>query len=103
MSMQKNGSALSHIQVSDNNNLSVPICNQPMLRNASGIIRYTRNALFAHKVEQYDVDAHLFFRIPCLLYIYFATPHLARKAAKRRKSLLIFWNNVPKFLKVTHF
>uniref|UniRef100_A0A0A1X3C1 Uncharacterized protein n=1 Tax=Zeugodacus cucurbitae TaxID=28588 RepID=A0A0A1X3C1_ZEUCU len=38
MSMQKNGSALSHIQLSDNNNLSVPICNQPMRRNASGIL-----------------------------------------------------------------
>uniref|UniRef100_A0A034VUH3 Uncharacterized protein n=1 Tax=Bactrocera dorsalis TaxID=27457 RepID=A0A034VUH3_BACDO len=38
MSMQKNGSALSHIQVSDNNNLSVPICNQPLRRDASGIM-----------------------------------------------------------------
>ncbi|CAD7000640.1 unnamed protein product [Ceratitis capitata] len=38
LSMQKNGSALSHIQISDNNNLTVPICNQPLRRNNSGFL-----------------------------------------------------------------
>ncbi|XP_053961031.1 uncharacterized protein LOC128865096 [Anastrepha ludens] len=38
VTMQKNGSALSHIQVSDNNNLMVPIINQPVRRSNSGLI-----------------------------------------------------------------
>ncbi|XP_017467555.1 PREDICTED: uncharacterized protein LOC108359962 [Rhagoletis zephyria] len=36
--MQKNGSALSHIQISDNNNLTVPIINQPVRRSNSGLM-----------------------------------------------------------------
>ncbi|XP_067620731.1 uncharacterized protein [Eurosta solidaginis] len=57
--MQKNGSVLSHIQISDNNNLTVPICNQPVHRSNSGFLSIA-------KIHEEDYRREIQTNVPML-------------------------------------